>query len=108
VLRRKAVIAVELADQLDHPVHSPEIALHHQGARNDHPFAEPGDLQLDEAGRRIDLPLVQHFRDNLSNATNREVLDARNVRHRKPGRQPLQNSEPTIRRPAPRRDAGQG
>ena len=37
-------------------------------ARDDHRFAEPGDLQLDEAGGRIGLAARQHFRDDASNA----------------------------------------
>jgi hypothetical protein len=96
------VIAVEFARQPDQPVHCLKIALHHHGARDDHRFAEPGDLQPDEAGGRINLAARQHFRDDASNALHAEPLDARDMRHRQPRRQPLQNPQPPLRRRAPR------
>src|SRR6202453_1793221 len=49
------MIAVEFARQFDKSIHRLQIALHHHRARHDHRFADPGDLDLDEAGRRIDL-----------------------------------------------------
>jgi len=95
------MIAVEFARQLDQSIDRVKIALHHHRARRDHRFAEPGDLQLDEAGRRIDLAALQHLRDDTSKALHAEPLLARDMHHGEPGRQ-LPNPKPPIRRRAPR------
>ena len=43
---REAVMAVEFARKLEHPVHRQKIALHHHDARDDHRLAETSDLKL--------------------------------------------------------------
>jgi hypothetical protein len=106
--RREAVIAVEFARQPDQPVHRLKIAVHHHRARDDHRFVDPGDLQLDEAGGRIDLAARQHFLDDAPNAPHTEPLLARDMRHREPRRQSLQNAQPPLGRRAARHGAGCG
>ncbi|MGD0763648.1 MAG: hypothetical protein ABR929_10785 [Roseiarcus sp.] len=99
------MIAVELGGELDQPVHRLEVALHHHRVGGDHRVAEPRDLQLYEAGGRIDLAACEHLRDDLAHAADRDLFHVGDVHHRGAHRQPLENALFALRRRPPRRAA---
>jgi hypothetical protein len=103
--QRKPAIAVEFPRELYHPVDRLEIALHHHRARDDHRFAQLRDLQLNEAGGRVDPRLASI---SLMICRTRELLNPRDMRDRESDRQPLLDPKPLIRGLAARRGAMRG
>ena len=107
----EAVIAVEFARRAGSSGPSPEDRPPSSSCARHHRLAEPGDLQLDEAGGRIELALIQHPGDDLPHAADREVLDARDMRDREPAvsRSRMRNCRSAVaRRGAVRRGGGGG
>jgi hypothetical protein len=102
------VVAIELADEVDQPVHRLEIALPHARMGDDHRVAKPGDLQLHETDELIDLALGQHLGDDLSRAADGDVFHTGHISNRDAGRQPLEDAQLALRRRRPRRAAPGG
>ncbi|MGD0188707.1 MAG: hypothetical protein ABSC25_26175 [Roseiarcus sp.] len=82
-----------------------KIALRHLRMRDDHRVAEPGDLQLNEAGARIDLALGEHVGDGPAHAADGDLFNMFYMCNRDTRRPPLQVARLALRRRAPRLDA---